>query len=235
MPAPVSRREIARCIDHALLSPATLRRDLDDGCRLGRAEGVASVCVRPCDLRTCAELLAGSRTAASTVVGFPHGGSTRAIKVAEAREAIEDAESVLGSERMSVELDMVVNIGRVLSGNWGAVRDDVNSVLDAARRRKALLKVIFETGYLQADQIRRLCELCGELGVDFVKTSTGFGPRGASVEDVRLMRECSPAEVKVKASGGIGTLAQLQALRTAGADRIGTSRTAQILDECDAR
>ncbi|MBA3313053.1 MAG: deoxyribose-phosphate aldolase [Planctomycetaceae bacterium] len=229
----MSRRDLASRIDHALLSPATLRRDLDEGCRFARNAGVASVCVRPCDLRRTAEAVANSRTAASTVIGFPHGGSTRAIKAVEAREAIEDAQSVLGPTGPAIELDMVVNVGRVVSGDWGPVRDELHAVLDVTRGRGGLLKVIFETGFLNEEQIRRLCEICGESGVDFVKTSTGFGPRGATVDDVRLMREHSPAEVKIKASGGIRTLADAIALIDAGADRIGTSRTAQILDECD--
>lgn len=232
MPLPVPRREIARRIDHAILSPATLAGDLAAGCRFARQAGTASVCVRPADLRKCAELLDGSRTAASTVIGFPHGGSTRAVKVAEAREAIEDAQSVLGAKGPPVELDMVVNVGRVLSGDWGNVRDEIHAVLDVTHARGGLLKVIFETGHLAEGHIRRLCETCGELGVDFVKTSTGFGPRGASVEDVALLRGSSPPAVKVKASGGIRTLADVQALLAAGADRIGTSRTAEILGEC---
>jgi len=200
---------------------------------MARQAVTASVCVRPCDLRNCAEELAGSRTAASTVIGFPHGGSTRAVKVAEAREAIEDAQSVLGTSGPPLELDMVVNIGRVLTGSWGLVRDEVQAVLDVTRARGGLLKVILETGYLDEAQIRRLCELNSEIGTDFVKTSTGFGPRGASVEDVRLMRAASADGVRIKASGGIRTLADAVSLIDAGADRIGTSRTAEILAECE--
>jgi deoxyribose-phosphate aldolase len=229
----ITRRDMAGRIDHALLSPATLKRDLEAGCRFGRQMGTASVCVRPCDLRSAAEVLAGSRTAASTVIGFPHGGSTRAIKAAEAREAIEDAQSVLGPSGPPLELDMVISIGRVLSGDWGPVRDEVQAVLDVTRARGGLLKVIFETGYLDERQISRLCELSSEVGADFVKTGTGFGPRGASVEDVRLMRASSADHVQIKASGGIRTLADAIALLEAGADRVGTSRTAEILDECE--
>lgn len=229
----ITQRDMAGRIDHALLSPATLKHDLLDGCNVGRQAGAASVCVRPCDLRSCAEIVAGSRTAASTVIGFPHGGSTRGVKAAEAREAIEDAQSVLGPTGPPLELDMVINIGRVLSGDWGHVRDEVQAVLDVARARGGLLKVVFETGYLDEGQIRRLCELSSEVGADFVKTSTGYGPRGASIEDVRLMRAAAADRVKVKASGGIRTLADATSLIEAGADRIGTSRTAAILDECE--
>ena len=229
----ISRRDMAGRIDHALLSPATLKREIDEGCRFARQAVTASVCVRPCDLRSCAEELAGSRTAASTVIGFPHGGSTRGVKVAEAREAIEDAQSVLGTSGPPLELDMVVNIGRVLSGAWGAVRDEIQAVFDVTRARGGLLKVILETGYLDESQIRRLCELNSEISTDFVKTSTGFGPRGASIEEVRLMRAASADHVKIKASGGIRTLADAVALIEAGADRIGTSRTREILAACD--
>ncbi len=229
-----TRRDIAARIDHAILSPATLNGDFAEGCRFARAERTASVCVRPCDLRKCAELLTGSRTAASTVIGFPHGGQTRAVKVYEAREAVEDADSVLVERKAQpFELDLVVNIGRVLSGDCGIVRDEISAVCDVTHARGGLLKVILETGYLDEGRIRRLCELCGELGVDFVKTGTGFGPRSASVEDVRLMRASSPPAVKVKASGGIRTLADALALIDAGADRLGTSRTREILDECE--
>jgi len=234
MPSALTRRELARRIDHAILSPATTAMGLSDGCRFARQAGVAGVCVRPSELRKCAEALDGSRTAAGTVIGFPHGGSTRAVKVHEAREAIEDAQSVLGSKGPPVELDMVVNVGRVLSADWGNVRDEVQAVLDVTRARGGLLKVIFETGYLDEDHVRRLCELCGELGVDFVKTSTGFGPRGASVGDVLLMKGSSPPGMRVKASGGVRTLADAEALLAAGADRLGTSRTAEILGECPA-
>jgi deoxyribose-phosphate aldolase len=140
---------------------------------------------------------------------------------------------VLGSKGPPLELDMVINIGRVLSSNWGPVRDEVQAVLDVTRARGGLLKVILETGYLDEAQIRRLCEMNSEVGADFVKTSTGFGPRGASVEDVRLMRDSAADHVQIKASGGIRTLADAVALIEAGADRIGTSRTAEILAACE--
>lgn len=233
MPPNATRREIARRIEHVLLSPATSRRDLDEGCRLGRREGVAVVCVRPSDLRRSAEALDGSRTAAGTVIGFPHGGSTRAVKVHEAREAIEDAQSVLGSKGPPVELDLVVDIGRALSGDWGSVRDEVQAVLDVTHARGGLLKVVLETGYFAEEHLRRLCELCGELGADFVAAGSGFGPRGASVEDVRFLREHAPPSVRIKATGGIETLADVQALIEAGADRIASSRTPVILDETE--
>ena len=232
--APLTRRTLAATIDHALLNPALLAEEFAQGVQFARGAGVASICVRPCDLRRCVELLGSNkRTAPSTVIGFPHGGQTRAIKVYEAREAVEDADSVLIDGNPPVELDLVVNIGRVLSGDWGAVRDEVRAVCDVTHGRGGLLKVIFETGYLTPDHIRRLCNLCAEQQVDFVKTSTGFGPRGASVADVQLMRAASPPGVRIKASGGIRTLADAVALLEAGADRLGTSRTAELLAACE--
>lgn len=228
--SPLSTLDLAGRIDHALLAPNLTKTELEEGCRFGRRIGVASVCVRPCDFRRAAEFLDGGRTAAGTVIGFPHGGATRGVKVAETREAIEDVFSVLGNAGVPPELDMVVNVGRVVSGDWGAVRDEVQAVFDAARMRGTLLKVIFETGYLNESQIARLCEICGEIGVDFVKTSTGFGPRGASAEDVRLMRAHCPDGVRIKASGGIRTLDDAETLIAAGADRLGTSHTAAIVE-----
>ena len=230
---PLTRQQIASRIDHAILSPAVTATDFDAGCRIGRKLRVASVCVRPSDLRRCAELLSGGRTAPGTVIGFPHGGATRAAKVYETREAIEEGVSVLDDNLTKLELDMVVNVGRVLSGDWSSVRDEIAAICDVTHGRGALLKVIFETGYLDESHVRRLCELCGELCVDFVKTSTGFGPRGASVADVRLMRAASPDRIKIKASGGIRTLAQAVELIDAGADRLGTSSTERILTELE--
>ena len=229
---PVDTATLAAVIDHALLSPTLDATTLDAECRYGRKQHVASVCVRPCDLRRAAEILADSRTAASTVVGFPHGGNSRSVKVYEAREAMEDGYSVLSNRQRPVELDMVVNIGRVITGDWGQVRDEVRAVREATWNRNCLLKIIFETGYLNADQIRRLCEICSEQECDFVKTGTGFGPRGASVDDVELMRRSSAAGVQIKASGGIRTLADAEKLLVAGATRLGTSSTKAILDEC---
>lgn len=218
--------DIAKMIDHSLLQPMLTAEELEQGCRLAREYDVASVCILPYALGRCAEILCGSAVKASTTVGFPHGGHTTAVKVAEARRALAD-----GAE----ELDMVVNISKVVSGDWDYVRNDVRAVLDAARAGGAKLKVIFENCYLRDDQKILLCEICGELGVDWVKTSTGYGTGGATEHDVRLMREHSPRSVQVKAAGGIRDLDRLLVFRALGATRIGASRTAEILDECRRR
>ncbi len=218
--------EIAGMIDHSLLKPTLTEEELEAGCRVGLEYGVASVCIMPYYLRRCAEILAGSDVRPSTTIGFPHGGHATAVKAAEARQAIAD-----GGE----ELDMVVNISQVLSGNWDYVRDDIKAVLDIVRAEGKKLKVIFENCYLQDEHKVALCEICGELGVDWVKTSTGFGSGGATEQDVQLMRRHSPPHVQVKAAGGIRTLDALLRFRTLGATRIGASRTVAILDECRRR
>jgi deoxyribose-phosphate aldolase len=218
--------DIAKLIDHSLLQPVLTAAELEAGCRLAVAYGVASVCILPYYLRRAAELLRGSGVRASTTIGFPHGGHSTAIKAAEARQALAD-----GGE----ELDMVVNISQVKSGNWDYVRADIKAVLDPTHGAGQKLKVIFENCYLADDQKIRLCEICGELGVDWVKTSTGYGTGGATPDDVRLMRKHSPARVQVKAAGGIRDLDTLLAYRDLGITRSGASRTAEMLDDCRRR
>lgn len=218
--------DIAKMIDHSLLNPTLTDEELEAGCALARQYDVASVCIKPYYLRRCAELLAGSTVAPSTVIGFPHGGHKTAIKVEEARQALADG---------GRELDMVVNIGKVLSGDWDYVRDDILAVTETAHAGGAILKVIFENCYLQDAHKIRLCEICGELGADFVKTSTGYGTGGATIADLQLMRKHSPPQVKVKAAGGVRTLDALLEVRAAGASRCGATRTAAMLDECRLR
>jgi deoxyribose-phosphate aldolase len=218
--------EVAKRLDHALLKPTLTDMELDAGCRLARAYDVASVCIIPHALRRCAELLAGSDVQPSTTIGFPHGGEATRVKVFEAEQALADG---------GTELDMVVNVGKVLGGDRAYVRADIRAVLDVTRRAERKLKVIFENAYLaDADKIW-LCELCSELEVDWVKTSTGFGPSGATLQDLRLMRAHTPERVQVKASGGIRTLDQVLEIRALGVSRIGTSNSKQILDELRAR
>jgi len=171
-------------------------------------------------------MLKGSTVRPSTTIGFPHGGHTTAVKAAEARRALED-----GSE----ELDMVANISQVLSGDWGYVRRDIQAVIEPAHAFGRKVKVIFENCYLNEAQKIRLCETCGELKADWVKTSTGYGPGGATLEDVRLMRKHSPPHVQVKAAGGIRDLDRLLEFRALGITRVGASRTSGILDECRRR
>ena len=218
--------EIAKMIDHSLLSPALTDQELEDGCRLAVEYDVASACVKPYYLGRCSELLAGSAVAASTVIAFPHGGHTTAIKVAEARQAIRDGGS---------ELDMVVNIGKVLTEDWNYVRDDIQAVVEATHAGGAIAKVIFENCYLQDRHKVRLCEICAGAGADFVKTSTGYASGGATIEDLKLMRKHSPPQVRVKAAGGIRTLDALLGVRAIGVARSGATRTAEMLDECRRR
>ena len=218
--------DAAKMIDHSLLNPTLTADDLEAGCRLAAEYGVASVCIMPYDLKRCAEILKGTGVKASTTIGFPHGGHTTEIKLAEARRALAD-----GGE----ELDLVVNISKVLSGDWDYVRQDIKAVVDAAHEAGQKVKVIFENCYLNDAQKIHLCEICGELGADWVKTSTGYGTGGATHEDLKLMRAHSPAHVQVKAAGGVRDLDSLLAVRALGVTRVGASRTREILDECRRR
>ena len=218
--------QIAKMIDHSLLNPVMTDEELEKGCRIALQYNVATVCIKPYYLKRSAEILAGSTVAPTTTIGFPHGGHTTAIKVAEAKQAIADG---------ARELDMVVNIGKVLSEDWPFVRQDIKAVGDAAREGKALLKVIFENCYLKDVHKIRLCEICGDLRADFVKTSTGYGSGGATIEDLTLMRLHSPSHVQVKAAGGVRTLDQILEVRAVGVTRAGATRTVEILEECKKR
>jgi deoxyribose-phosphate aldolase len=161
-----------------------------------------------------------------TTIGFPHGGHTTALKVAEAEQAIGDG---------ARELDMVVNIGRVLGKDWRFVGDDIRAVVEAAHDRQALVKVIFENCFLAQEHKEQLCRICSEVGADYVKTSTGYGASGALDDDLRLMRRCSAPRVKVKAAGGVRTFERLLAVRALGVSRVGATATRAILDECEQR
>ena len=218
--------DIAKMIDHSLLNPTLTGAELEHGCRLALDYECASVCIMPYYLKRCAEILKGSTVKASTTIGFPHGGHTTLVKVAEAQRALEDG---------GQELDMVVNISKVLSGDWDYVRHDIKAVIDVTHGHKQKVKVIFENCYLKDDHKIKLCEICGQLGTDWVKTSTGYGSGGATIEDLKLMRDHSPACVQVKAAGGIRDLDKLLEVRALGVTRVGASRTAEILDECIRR
>ena len=218
--------DVAGMIDHSLLRPVLPQEELEAGCRLAREYRVASVCILPYYLGRCTQLLAGSAVVPSTTIGFPHGAHATRVKAFEADQALGDG---------GLELDMVVNISKVLSGDWGYVRDDVRAVLEKVRARGAKLKVIFENCYLDAAQKIRLCEICGELSVDWVKTSTGFGSGGATDEDLVLMREHTPAHVQVKAAGGVRDLDRLLRVRELGCSRSGATATQVILDEAKRR
>ena len=218
--------DIAKMIDHSLLNPSLTDREMEDGCRLAVRYDVASACVKPYFLKRCSELLAGGTVQPSTVIGFPHGGHLTAIKVAEAQQAIQDG---------GTELDMVVNIGKVLSEDWALVRDDIRAVVEVTHAGGGIVKVIFENCYLQDRHKIRLCEICAEVGADFVKPSTGYASGGATRDDLKLMRKHSPPRVRVKAAGGIRTLDALLGVREIGVARSGATRTAEMLDECRRR
>jgi deoxyribose-phosphate aldolase len=187
---------------------------------------VASVCIKPYGVPLAARLLSGSTVAVGTTIGFPHGGHVTAVKVAEAKQAMSDG---------ARELDMVVNIGKVLSKEWSYVAGDIEAVVKAAHSGHALVKVIFENSFLANEHKEMLCRICGEVGADFVKTSTGYGETGATDDDLRLMRRYSPPAVQVKAAGGVRNFDRLLAVRALGVTRVGATASQTILDECKAR
>jgi deoxyribose-phosphate aldolase len=218
--------DVAKMIDHSLLSPVLTDRQLEQDCQIAVDYNVASVCIMPYYLWRCAEILKGSTVRASTTIGFPHGGHTTAVKLVEAKQALDD-----GGE----ELDMVVYISKVLSGDWDYVRAEIKAIIDFTHARNQKVKVIFENCFLDDRHKIKLCEICGESGADWVKTSTGYGSGGATIEDLKLMRKHSPNHVQVKAAGGIRDLDALLEVRALGVTRVGASRTTDILDTCKLR
>jgi deoxyribose-phosphate aldolase len=229
-------RDLAKMIDHSLLHPTMTDADILKGCGIARRYNVATVCVKPYAVTMCKEALTGSEVRICSVIGFPHGNSTTVIKVAEAEGAIRDGAS---------EIDMVINIGKALGGDWNFVRADIDAVNQACLRNGAILKVIFETDYLQDEHIIKLCQICSELKVAFVKTSTGYGfvkrPNGdynysgATEHNLSLMRQHCAPEVQVKAAGGVRTLDQLLKVRELGATRCGATATEAMLEEAKKR
>ena len=217
---------IAKLIDHALLNPSLTTMQLEDGIRQATRFEVASVCIVPFYTKRCAEMLQGSSVKTGTTIGFPHGAQPTLVKIAESKQAIEN-----GAE----ELDVVVNINQVVSERWNYVAEEVREITDLAHSKNVRIKVIFENYYLTTDQKVRLCGICAEASVDWVKTSTGFAPGGATLEDVKLMRRHSPSSVQIKAAGGIRDLESLLAFHSAGASRIGCSQTASIFSEFQQR
>jgi len=218
--------DIVKMIDHSLLNPALTVPELETGCQLARLFDVASVCILPYYVGRCAEILAGSTVQPSTTIGFPHGGHTTAVKLSEAHQALHDG---------ATELDMVINISQACSGNWNYVSDEIRYLAEATHAAGAKIKVIFENAYLEDQAKIRLCEICGGIGVDWVKTSTGYASGGATLADLALMRRHSPPSVQVKAAGGIRTLDALLEVRALGVTRVGATRTAEMLNECRSR
>jgi deoxyribose-phosphate aldolase len=219
-------RSIAKMIDHSLLNPSLTTIELEEGCALALRYDVASVCILPYSLTRCAELLAGSTVNPSTTIGFPHGGHTTNIKIAEARQALKDG---------GRELDAVINISKARSADWKYIQDELLALTEITHDGGAKIKIIFENAYLDDAAKIRLCEICGEIGVDWVKTSTGYAPTGATLPDLELMRKHSPASVQVKAAGGVRDLDTLLAVRAIGVSRAGATRTQAILEDCRAR
>jgi deoxyribose-phosphate aldolase len=226
VPESYSYEAIAKIIDHSLLQPALTVEELEAGGRLALHYDVASVCILPYYAARCATLLAGSTVQPSTTIGFPHGGHKTSIKLAEAEQALKDG---------ATELDTVINISKARSGDWKYVREEIQLITELTHSGGAKIKVIFENAYHDDAAKIRLCEICGEIGVDWVKTSTGYAPSGATMEDLKLMRKHSPPRVQVKAAGGVRDLDTLLAVRAIGVTRVGASRTAQMLDECRRR
>ena len=217
-------RDVAKTIDHSLLRPELDLDTVRQGVELALRYDVASATVRPADVAWSADLVAGSDVLISTVVGFPHGSHTTATKAAETEELV-----AAGAD----EIDMVLNIARLISGDRTYVERDIRAVVEAAHGR--LVKVIFENAYLDDAQKIRACELSAAAGAGFVKTSTGFAPSGATIEDLKLMREHSPANVQVKAAGGVRTLDALLEVMKVGVTRIGATATETILEDFKAR
>lgn len=222
----LTHAQLAKVIDHSLLRPELTEQEVIDGCRLAARYHVATVCVKPCHVRLAARELIDSDVKVSTVVGFPHGSNLTAIKVAEAQAAMDDG---------AAELDMVLNIGQLRSGMADEVRADIQAVGEAAHARGVKVKVIFENAYLSDDQKILACKLSEAAGVDWIKTSTGFAPGGATLEDLRLMRANVSEKVQIKAAGGVRTLDALLAVIDCGVTRCGATATAAILDEFEAR
>jgi deoxyribose-phosphate aldolase len=219
-------RSIAKMIDHSLLNPTLTAQELDEGIALAIRYDVASVCILPYALAQCTARLAGTNVNPSTTIGFPHGGHLTSTKIAEARQALTDG---------GKELDVVINISQARSGAWAYVRDELARLTDIIHAEGAKIKVIFENAYLEDAAKIRLCEICGELGVDWVKTSTGYAPSGATPADLELMRKHTPANVQVKAAGGIRDLDSLLAVRAIGVSRVGATRTQTMLEDCRKR
>jgi deoxyribose-phosphate aldolase len=236
MNSTVTLRDLAKMIDHSLLHPTMTDEEVRKGCELARKYDVATACVKPYSILLAREVLTGSSVLVCPVIGFPHGNSTTANKVREAEEAAK-----AGGQ----EIDMVINIGKALGGDWGYVRNEIQVINTVVTANGAILKVIFENDYLQDTHIIRLCAICSEISVAFVKTSTGYGfvkqpdgsynYKGATIPHLKLMRaNCSP-NVQIKAAGGVRTLDDLLLVRSLGVTRIGATATATILEDAKKR
>jgi deoxyribose-phosphate aldolase len=221
-----SYADLSKMVDHSLLNPSLTVDQLEAGVLLAKAYQCGSVCIMPYYMSRCTQLLEGSGVMPSTTIGFPHGGHTTRIKQLEAEQAVADG---------CRELDMVVNISKVLSEDWDYVRRDIQAVIQVAHAALRRVKVIFENCYLQDDHKKRLCAICTEVKADWVKTSTGYGSGGATLPDLQLMLDHVGPGVQVKAAGGIRDLDSLIQVKQMGVTRVGASRTAEILGEARQR
>lgn len=222
--------ELAKYIDHSILHPTMTDADLEEGCAIAIAYGTATVCIKPYAVSRAAKLLEGSGVGVCTVIGFPHGSNTTDLKVIETIEACRNGAN---------EIDMVVNIGKVLGEDWTYVENEIDQIQHTALEHNAILKVIFENDYLEEKHKIKLCEICSKLHVSYAKTSTGYGfvkqtngmflAKGATLDDLRLMRKHCGEDVQIKAAGGIRNLTDMLAAIEAGATRIGATATAAII------
>lgn len=230
-------RDLAKMIDHSILQPTHTDADLVKQCEVARKYEVASVCVKPYAVKAAVEQLKGTTVAVGCVIGFPHGNSSTEVKLFETEQACRDG---------ATEIDMVINIGKVLGGDWDYVENEIKGVTDTCHRNKAIVKVIFETDYITKTEDKiRLCEICTRVNADFVKTSTGYGfvkqpggdfnYKGATLADVELMKKHSGPGVQVKCAGGVRTLDDLLKMKAAGATRSGATATEVILTEAMER
>ncbi len=221
----ITLKQLAKTIDHSLLTPDLKETEVTAGCELADHYHVASVCVKPCDVKLAARILKNSDVKVGTVIGFPHGSSTTETKVFEARKAVEDG---------AVELDMVINIGAMRSEMYDYVRNEIHEVVEASKG-KAIVKVILENAFLTKEEIVKASQFVEQAGAAFVKTSTGFAPSGATIEDLKLMRKSVSEKVQIKAAHGIRTLDSLLDVIDAGVTRVGARSTAVMLDDFVAR
>jgi len=224
---PLTRYEdVAKMIDHSLLRPELTEEQVADGCRIAREYQVASVTVRPCDVDFAVRQMQGSGVPVGGVAGFPHGSNTTATKLYETRDMLR---------RGAREVDMVINISKLLSRQFQHVETELQQMADACREQGAILKVIFENAYL-TDELKIIaCRICGRVGADFVKTYTGFAPPGATIEDLRLMRAHTNPNIRIKAAGGVRTLDKAFEVYQAGCSRFGATATVTILEDWKAR
>lgn len=232
-----SVRELAKMIDHSILNPTMTDEDLKRECEVAKKYDVASVCVKPYAVMIAAEQLRGTNVEVGCVIGFPHGNSSTKVKVFEAEQACNDG---------ATEIDMVINIGKALGGDWDYIENEIKAVTDTCHKNKSILKVIFETDYVtKTGEKIRLCEICTRVGADFVKTSTGYGYvkqpngdynyKGATIADIELMRKHSGPKVQVKCAGGVRTLDDLLKMKAAGATRSGATATIAMLEAAKER